>query len=435
MADLLSMSAGIIDGTESAENVGPINRINHELSPIADGVAMVEAFSHCVLFETDDGLLAFDTSNPQGGARVVDAVRGWRTDRFNTIVYTHGHVDHVGGCGAFIAAAEAAGQPRPQVAGHVNVPRRFDRYHLTNGYNQIINERQFGQFRRRGYDISQATTQSFLPETSPKPDVTYDHGLDLTIGGLDVQLKHAKGETDDHTWAWIPRHKAICAGDFFIWNFPNAGNPQKVQRYPVEWAAALREMASMGAELFVPAHGLPIAGTARIARVLDEVASALEDVVAQTLERMNAGLPLDRILAEVEVDPKVLERPYLRPLYDEPEFVVRNVWRLYGGWYDGNPANLKPAPEAALARELCALAGGPRTLADRAGELADAGEWRLASHLIELAGRAAPEDRDVHAVRADIYARRRKAEHSLMAKGIFGHAARVSQAIAGGESG
>ena len=38
MADLLAMSSGILDGTESAENVGPINRINHQLSPIADGI-------------------------------------------------------------------------------------------------------------------------------------------------------------------------------------------------------------------------------------------------------------------------------------------------------------------------------------------------------------------------------------------------------------
>ena len=52
------------------------------------------------------------------------------------------------------------------------------------------------------------------------------------------------------------------AGDFVIWNFPNAGNPQKVQRYPSEWAAALREMIAAGPELLVPAHGLPIAGAA-----------------------------------------------------------------------------------------------------------------------------------------------------------------------------
>lgn len=426
MADLLSMSAGIIDGTESAENVGPINRINHELSSIADGVAMVEAFSHCVLFETDDGLLAFDTSNPQGGARVVDAVRGWRRDRFNTIVYTHGHVDHVGGCGAFIADAEAAGQPRPQVAGHVNVPRRFDRYNLTNGYNQIINERQFGQFRRRGYDISEATSQSFLPETSPKPDVTYDDGLDLTIGGLDVRLNHAKGETDDHTWAWIPKHKAICAGDFFIWNFPNAGNPQKVQRYPAEWARAMRAMADQGAELFLPAHGLPIAGADRIRTVLTDVADALEHLVRETLALMNQGARLNDIIHTVSIDPAVLEKPYLRPMYDEPEFIVRNIWRLYGGWYDGNPAHLKPARDSALAAEVANLAGGAVALAERA--LAVAGkDARLACHLAEMAALAAPDDKHVHELRAEVYQRRRDGETSLMAKGIFGYAANESR--------
>ena len=51
----------------------------------------------------------------------------------------------------------------------------------------------------------------------------------------------ARGETDDHTWTWIPDRKAIFSGDLFIWMFPNAGNPQKVQRHAGEWAAALRQ--------------------------------------------------------------------------------------------------------------------------------------------------------------------------------------------------
>ena len=430
MADLLAMSSGIIDGTESAENVGPINRINHQLSPIADGIAMVEAFSHCIVFETDDGLVAFDTSNPQGGARVVDAIRGWRGDRFNTIVYTHGHVDHVGGCGAFIADAEANGQPRPTVAGHVNVPRRFDRYDLTNGYNQIINERQFGQFRRRGYDIAEATASSFLPESSPKPDLTYDDALDLDVGGLEIELRHARGETDDHTWAWIPRHKAICAGDFFIWNFPNAGNPQKVQRYPAEWARAMRAMADQGAELFLPAHGLPIAGAGRIRTVLTDVADALEHLVRETLAMMNAGARLNDIIHSVSIDPAVLEKPYLRPMYDEPEFIVRNIWRLYGGWYDGNPANLKPAKDTALAEEIARLAGDARQLAERALTLSR-DDPRVACHLAEMAALAAPDDAQVHEVRAEVFQRRRDGETSLMAKGIFGFAANESRSRAG----
>jgi alkyl sulfatase BDS1-like metallo-beta-lactamase superfamily hydrolase len=423
MANLLEMSSAIIDGERDANDVGPINRINHELSVIADGVVMVEAFSHCIAFATDDGLLTFDTSGPAGGARVVEALRHWRRDRFNTIVYTHGHVDHVGGCGAFLGDAHAAGAPRPRVAGHVNVAKRFDRYRLTNGYNQVINERQFGQFRRRGYEI--AGDQSFLPETSPPPDVTYEDDLSLDVGGLQVELRHARGETDDHTWAWIPSQRAICAGDFFIWNFPNAGNPQKVQRYPAEWAAAMRAMADQGAELFLPAHGLPIGGADRIRRVLTEVAEALEHLVRETLALMNQGARLNDILHSVSIDPAVLEKPYLRPMYDEPEFVVRNIWRLYGGWYDGNPANLKPAREEALARELASLAGGALKLAERALALSG-NDDRLACHLVELAVLAEPDDRRLHQIRAEVYQARRGRETSLMAKGIFGYAANES---------
>jgi alkyl sulfatase BDS1-like metallo-beta-lactamase superfamily hydrolase len=427
MADLLEMSSAIIDGTRSADDVGPINRINHQLSTLADGVAMVEAFSHCIAFETADGLLTFDTSGPAGGARVVDEIRRWRRDRFNTIVYTHGHIDHVAGCGAFIDDARASGAPRPRVVGHANVSSRFDRYNLTNGYNQIINERQFGQFRRRGYDI--VGEQRFLPETSPVPDVTYQETLALDVGGLTVELIHAKGETDDHTWAWIPAHRAICAGDFFIWNFPNAGNPQKVQRFPAEWARAMRAMAAQGAELFLPAHGLPISGRERINRVLSEVADALEHLVRETLALMNQGARLNDVLHSVSIDPAVLEKPYLRPMYDEPEFVVRNIWRLYGGWYDGNPAHLKPAREAALARELAELSGGALKLAERALALL-ATDVRVACHLVELAVQAEPDDPRLHQIRAEVYQARRGRETSLMAKGIFGSAANESAARA-----
>ena len=429
MADLLAMSAAVIDGAPGAASVGPINRINHQLSEVAEGVAVVEAFSHCVLFETGDGLLAFDTSNPEGGRKVVEEVRRWRGDRFHSIVYTHGHVDHVGGCGAFIEDAERRGDPRPCVCGHDHVAQRFDRYRMTNDYNRQVNERQFGQFRGVGYDIS--SEQKFLPDSSPKPDTTYSDRLDMNIGGLEIHLHHAKGETDDHTWAWIPERKAICAGDFFIWNFPNAGNPQKVQRYPLEWSRALRAMAAMDAELFLPAHGLPIAGAERIKRVLGEVAGTLEKLVGDTIALMNQGARLNDILHTVKVAPEVLEKPYLRPMYDEPEFVVRNIWRLYGGWYDLNPANLKPARDADLARELAALAGGAGLLAERALALVNE-DGRLACHLAELAALAAPDSAQVHAIRALVFQHRRDGESSLMAKGIFGSAANESKSKSGG---
>ena len=104
---------------------------------------------------------------------------------------------------------------------------------------------------------------------------------------------------------------------------------------------------------------------------------------------------------------------------------MRNIWRLYGGWYDGNPANLKPAEDSLLAKELAELAGGALKLAERGQALADE-DPRLACHLVEMAVQADPENKALHAIRAEVYQHRRGLESSLMAKGIFGAAANES---------
>ncbi|MCL6641250.1 MAG: MBL fold metallo-hydrolase, partial [Candidatus Rokubacteria bacterium] len=145
----------------------------------------------------------------------------------------------------------------------------------------------------------------------------------------------------------------------------------------------------------------------------------------------NQGARLDDVVHAVRAPRHLLERPYLRPVYDEPEFVVRNIWRYYGGWYDGDPSHLKPAPAAALAAELADLAGGAHRLAGRAQELAAAGDLRLAGHLAELAAQAAPDDPGVHAVRAEVFGARAREEASTMSRGIFSWAEHESRERAG----
>jgi alkyl sulfatase BDS1-like metallo-beta-lactamase superfamily hydrolase len=436
MADLLKLSESIIDGSTAIASGGvsgvrdlPVNRITGELSEVADGIAMIEAFSHVVLFKTDDGLVLFDTSLEAFGPNIVKAMRGWTDDPVRAITYTHGHVDHVGGAGAILAEAAERKRARPQVIGHENVKPRFDRYNLTSGYNMAINARQFGGAGRSRIQLGGA--DHFGPAEWVEPDTQFSDRMGFASGGTRFDMRHAKGETDDHLWAWVPQKKAVVVGDFLIWVFPNAGNPQKVQRYPLDWAQALRAMAALEPELLLPAHGLPIGGKARIALVLNDVAGALESLLKQTLELMNSGARLDTILQEVSIPKETLEKPYLRPVYDEPEFVVRNIWRQYGGWYDGNPANLKPPSDRAVAIETARLAGGADKLAERALALAHAGDLRLACPLAELAALADPDSHSVHGMRAEVYETRMQAELSLMARGIYGDAARTSREKSG----
>ena len=163
--DLFALSDRIIDDGVANE---PVNRVNFELSELTDNCAMVEAFSHVIVMKTDDGLVAFDTSGIVGGDAVVKAIRGWDKSRFNSLIYTHGHIDHVGGCGCFITDAECNKHPKPMVIGHENIASRFDRYHMTNGYNVVINERQFGEGAFGGLGIGGAVSSQrvfIVPET------------------------------------------------------------------------------------------------------------------------------------------------------------------------------------------------------------------------------------------------------------------------------
>jgi alkyl sulfatase BDS1-like metallo-beta-lactamase superfamily hydrolase len=386
-----------------------------QLAEVQPGVAFVDAFANSAVVDTGDGLVAIDTSGVFHAKSVHDSVRGWSSSRLNTAIFTHGHIDHVFGVDLYEEEARTNNWAPPRVIAHEAIAARFDRYQLTAGYNGVINQRQF---RLPGLS---------WPKSYRYPDVTYTEQLRIEVGDEPFELFHDRGETDDATWVWSPTRRILFAGDMFIWASPNCGNPQKVQRYARDWAAAFRKMDALTPEILLPGHGLPIVGAARVHQALSEGAELLETLVEQTLALMNEGARLDDIVHTVRAPEHLLARPYLRPIYDEPEFVVRNIWRQYGGWYDGDPSHLKPAPPSVLAAELAALAGGASRLAERAVEVAAAGDLRLAGHLAELAAQAAPDDKGVHAARAEVFGARAREEASTMSKGIYSWAEHESR--------
>jgi alkyl sulfatase BDS1-like metallo-beta-lactamase superfamily hydrolase len=372
---------------------------------LAPGLVFLHAFANVSVLRTGAGLVLIDTSNYQARAKTFAAVRAIDPAPVHAAIYTHGHADHACGMPPFLDEARSKGWVRPRIVGHRAVAARFDRYKATADWNAQINARQFS-----------------IPATWPReydyPDTVYDDTLRFSAGDITLELVHGRGETDDHTWIWWPAHRVLFTGDLFIWVSPNAGNPQKVQRYAAEWAAALRAMAAREPEILVPGHGVPIFGAAHVRQALDDTAQWLEHLVSETVARMNAGATLDQILAEVRPPAHLADRPYLHAVYDDPEYVVRNIWRLYGGWWDGVPSHLQPAPHASIAREVASLAGGVDALAARARKLAEEGDFRLAGHLIDWAA-AASDGRAVHALRAEIYDRRAKQANALMTRGIF----------------
>lgn len=391
-----------------------------KVTPVADNLVYIATrgvVGNVTAVRTAEGLVVFDTGSASTARQVYDALRSWDTGPIHTVIFTHGHVDHVMGAFLFEEEAKKRNQPPIRFVGQRNMPARFARYLATAGFNTNINGRQFG------------VPDFQWPKQFRTPDLVYDEKLALTVGGVTFELNHGLGETDDHTWTFIPHAGVIVSGDFVIWAAPNSGNPQKVQRYTKPWADAYRAMAAIQAAVLVPGHGPAIFGADRVSTLLDDGAKFLDTMHDQALALMNEGKTLDEIVQAVKIPTELLARPYLQPTYDDPEFLIRNIWRLYGGWWDGDPAHLKPAPATALAGELAKLAGGASKLAARAKELAAGGDLRLAGHLAEFAVRAEPGNADAHRTRIEVNRQRAAAEATLMAKGVFNGAVRDSQAV------
>src|SRR5438105_13477 len=298
--DVIEVADKLWRGEVAIEDHHPIAG-GRGLAEVQDSVAFVPSFANVSAVATGDGLVLVDTGSQFLARQVHGELRRWSPAPLHTAVYSHGHIDHVFGVPVFEEEAATNGWPRPRVVAHEALPARFDRYILTAGYNAVINRRQF------------QVPNLEWPVEYRYPDETYrdDHVLD--VGGERAELHHARGETDDHTWTWFPDRRLLCCGDLFIWASPNAGNPQKVQRYPKEWAVACRRMAGLGADVMLPGHGFPVIGADRVRQALTDTADLLDALHDETVALMNAGARLDEIIHTVRPPQHLLDRPYLRP--------------------------------------------------------------------------------------------------------------------------
>lgn len=393
--------------------VPPLRAEPHAVRP---DVFMHTRFVNTYAVSTSAGLLLIDPGLQWNATGVHEAVRGWSTAPLHTAVYTHGHVDHAFGLGPWLAAGD-----QPQIIAQENCAARFRRYQMTHGLNARVNQRQF------------SLPAPAFPNEFNWPTTVVRDSLVQRIGDTEVRYRAAKGETDDALYAWIPERGYLFTGDLIVWSSPNCGNPQKVQRYPLEWAEALEEMASLDAEWLFPGHGFVVRGQDSVRLILTETAAWLRSIINQVLERMNAGQNPEQIFHEVEPDPELSKRPFLRVVYDHPKFVVRSLLRLWGGWWNGNAADLLPATWEEQGREIAALAGGIDALVARGRQLLDQGDLTLACHLAEWATQGHSEHVGAQELKRDAYRKRLATAGETMTQGIYRAAMNDATRALGGE--
>ena len=377
----------------------------------APGVWMIPGFGNTGVVETGEGLVLVDMPVQAYTERTMGMLRELTDAPVHTVFLTHGHLDHAVNTGPLFDEAVAKGCSLPRVIAHRNLVRRLNKYRMLDGYHEHINRIQFNvPDGRRAFPV---------PERNP--DVLFDQSISVRVGGVDVHAFHGLGETDDHLWVWVPEKRAIFAGDFVIWSFPNVGNPFKVQRYTLEWAEALEAMSAKEPEILVPGHGPVIKGYENIRGVLMKFSSVLRYLHKEVIDRLNQGMWYEDILHEVSLPDHMLDDEFLAPRYGCPAFVVHGILRQYTGWYDGNPSNLFPPKRSDVASEVARLVGRDAIMT-HARQLQSEGREDLALQFVDMAlsaGPGAENEQEMHLLKAELLGIMGHKEGSFIAKSIY----------------
>ena len=254
------------------------------------------------------------------------------------------------------------------VVAHEALPARFDRYVMTAGYN---GDHQPAPVRLDSLE---------WPTEYRYPDRTYRDRLDLDVGGVTGRAPpRPRARPTTTPGRGSPTRRVLCCGDLFIWASPNAGNPQKVQRYPLEWADALRRMLALydapGGRARGAAPRARLPGRRRAtgsARPSTTPPTLLESLVRQTLALMNGGARLDEVIHTVQPpagpDRAALPPTGLRRARVHRAHRLAPLRRLVGR-QPGHPAS--PHPSVRWPASSPSWPAGPGVLADRALALLD----------------------------------------------------------------
>lgn len=354
----------------------------------ADGAWLIRMpIVNAVLFDTDEGLVLVDTGMTPAGPALLDAIRSVSDKPIHTIIYTHGHVDHAYGTWALLDAGET-----PQIIAQENILQRFDRYIELRQSMAKYNSQKAEQMPQSLDDIA-------------LPTQIFNDRLELTIGNERFILQHHKGETDDQLYVWLPDRKIIATADYYQGFMPNAGNGKRVQRHVKEWIVALREMAGLGAELMLPAHGEALTDANTIQREFILLANAFESIRTQAIDGLNQGLRKDQIFQSITLPDELAHEHTLREQYVSYEDVSKMVLKRYTGWWNDLPSQWTPAPLERQATAIVDAVGGIEKLITMSRSLKHS-DIQLACHFTDWAWLADPSHPDVQQLVIDIYTAR-----------------------------
>ena len=316
--------------------------------------------ANSIMVEGDDGNIIIDAADSIYEAnKIYNLFKQKNSNPIKAIIYTHNHGDHTFGTQYYLNLQEE----RPKIIAHEDTDFYVQR--IMGILNPIITTRSTRMFGTTlpeedliNVGIGPNLSVSKSPTGYVKPDLTFEDELKINISGIEIELYHAPGETNDQIFVWLPKHKSLMPGDNVYKTFPNLYTIRGTSHRDVKgWIDSLDHMKTFNPEFLFPSHTKPIIGKEVIQNVLNTYRDAIQFVHDQTIRLMNQGMYPDEIAEKIKLPESIADSPYLKEFYGTVRWSVKSIFNGYLGWFSGNPAELDPLSREEKAKRILNLAG------------------------------------------------------------------------------
>ncbi|NVM54837.1 MAG: MBL fold metallo-hydrolase [Candidatus Helarchaeota archaeon] len=388
-------------GTQNTKDINPMNvLIAREVTfsnPLKDVYTATLPIAGCAWVDTRDGVVLIDTLLTVGAAKkMFKKIEG----KIKYIIYTHGHLDHVGGAAAFMA-------DQPEVIASKYLLDRLDGYKMLTPHRARIAAQQFNipEIPHDGKFIY--PTKTFMGE------------MTISLGDKTFELHTGRAETDDVCWIYVPEIRVAFIGDLMIGVFPNIGNPWKPTRFALGWIKALEEVRAQEPEyIFCNGAGVMYKGE-HVKKALNANIEVIQSLHDQVVDCINQDMHITEMIHAVKVPDHLKDNRYLNMFYSRPEFFVYNVYRWYHGYFDHNPAHLLPRPEKEVMNEIFGLIGDPDKILSRTQELLENKQAQLALQVLDVLIQGDPENIEARKLRIKLLKKLGRKDLCLMSRNTW----------------
>jgi len=352
---------------------------------VTDDVYVAVGFdgANSIMIEGDDGIIIVDTlSTYEAAKQVITEFRKITDKPVKAIIYTHGHLDHVHGTGAFLEEGEDI-----EIYAHDS---HLDFYINENSVlGPIASMRSAyvaGAFLPNdGPDVrNMGLFPLMLPGTIAyvPPTQTFSDELEVEISGVKMKMVFVAGESSDQIYIWLSEKEVLLIGDNIYAIIPNIYTLRgAVYRDPMNYVNALDRVIPLDAEYLVPSHVKPATGKDNIRDILVSTRDATQYIYDQTIRGMNQGYTADELSRMIQLPEQLDNHPWLTKARNDVSVHVKQIYYGNLGWFEGNPVFLNSISSDERSHKIVEGFGGISNTISLTRDAIDNGEYEWAAEL------------------------------------------------------